>query len=182
MQRFRREPALVRRACGCLAALADDIEGGEALDLGAACDLLHFFELFVDEGHQRKEEEVLFRALLRTGRMSGRVGELLAEHGSERCGLGRMRAALTEVAAGAHRGEVRFAEIAEGYTRAQLEHADKEDEVLLPLAEELLDERRRRTSTCAALRSTRSSRSELAASSCAPSRPSRGATAPADAR
>jgi len=118
VQRFWREHALARRACGCLAALADDIEGGEALDLGAACDLLRLFELFVDEGHQRKEEEVLFRALLRTGRMSGRVGELLAEHGSERRGLGRMRAALTEVAAGARRGEVRFAEIAEGYTRA----------------------------------------------------------------
>lgn len=35
---------------------------------------------------------------------------------------------------------MRFAEIAEGYTRAQLEHADKEDEVLLPLAEDLLDD------------------------------------------
>lgn len=140
VHRFHLEHALVRRACGCLVALADDVDGGESLDLGAACDLLRFFELFVDLAHQRKEEEVLFPALLRTGRMTSRVAELLSEHGGERRALGRMRAALTDVAAGEQRSEQRFATIAEGYTRAQLEHADKEDQVLLPLAEELLDD------------------------------------------
>ncbi len=140
VQRFRREHALVRRACGCLAALADDVEGGEPLDLGAACDLLHFFELFVDEAHQRKEEEVLFLALLRTGRLTRHVGELLSEHGAEARGLGRIREALTQVASGEPGSAQRFAQLAEAYTRAQLEHAEKEDQLLLPLAEELLDE------------------------------------------
>lgn len=140
VQRFRREHALVRRACGCLATLADDVQGGEPLDMGAACDLLRFFELFVDGAHQRKEEEVLFLALLRTGRMTQRVGELLGEHGHERRGLARLRESLTLVASGAQQSAERFAEVAVAYALAQLEHAEEEDQLLLPLAEELLDD------------------------------------------
>ncbi len=116
------------------------MQGGEPLDMGAACDLPRFSELFVDGAHQSKEQKVLFLALLRTGRMPQRVGALLGERGHERRGLARLRESLTLVSSGARQSAECFAKVAGAHALAELEHAETEDQLLLPLAEELLDE------------------------------------------
>ena len=139
-RRFRREHEQIRRAAACLDRFADRIESDESFELGDVCDLLHFCEVFVDDAHQRCEEEVLFRALQRGTRMAERVGELLREHVGERNAIAQLRRGLAAAICG-HRTEwLHLAGQLRDYASAQLEHSLKEDEVLLPLADDLLDE------------------------------------------
>lgn len=139
-RRFRREHEQVRRAAACFERFADKIESEESFDLGDVCDLLRYCEVFVDDAHQRCEEEVLFRALQRRSRMADKVGELLREHVGERNAIAELRRGLAAAICG-HRSEwLHLAEQLRDYGSAQLEHSLKEDEVLLPMADDLLDE------------------------------------------
>lgn len=137
---MRAEHERVRKAVACLDALAREVLSGRPLRVQDACALLRYFELVVDRMHQDKEERVLFPALLRTGQLNGRVIELICEHDAERASLTRLQRAAAEVDAEDPGGQRCFALLAREYCRAQSEHADKEDQVLLPLADELLDE------------------------------------------
>ena len=139
-RRFRAEHGLVRRAAACLDRIADRIEADLSFDLGAVCDLLRYCEVFVDDAHQRCEEEVLFRALQRRTNMAERIGELLREHVGERIAIGQLRRGLAAAVCGERSAWLRFAEELREYARQQLEHSLKEVEVLLPLADDLLDE------------------------------------------
>jgi len=97
--------------------------------------LVDFFSEFADACHHGKEEQLLFVRLMQADALQTRsmVERLQFEHEQGRHWIARMRRALQPP----FRSEA-FHEAARAYTQLLLEHIDKENTVLLPMAERLL--------------------------------------------
>ena len=139
IQVLQEEHRLIGRAAACLDRLAD-----EALDLSYLCvataiDLLDFFEDFGDAVHQEREESILFPALLDAGLARHHVLSLSEDHDRERRLLHSMWTTLSGAANGDSSSLDAFSRLASEFAAAQIEHAEEEDRVLLPLIGELVD-------------------------------------------
>lgn len=111
---------------------------------GAADDLdqlLDFFRGFVDHCHHGKEELVLFPELVRRGvpKEGGPVGVMLSEHEMGR-GHVRKLQALVDAIRGGDAGAAKDVPAVVVAYRGLLEaHIQKEDNVLFPMADRLMD-------------------------------------------
>lgn len=105
-------------------------------------EYVEFFRRYVEGGHERVEEEVIFSGLAEYGGVAGPVALLAEEHRQRAERL----AALADVAGGEgplDEGELeRLTEEAGVYSSHLRSHILKEDRALLPLAETLLPEER----------------------------------------
>lgn len=134
-QVLRDEHTLILRALDVLdEAVAD--EASTPLPEGWWSQLAAWLRRFADEGHHAKEETLLFPALLEAGLPAegGPVAVMLAEHAE-----GRGLVAAIDATAGTPR-----ATAARAYARLLRAHIDKENFVLFPLADELVDADRQR--------------------------------------
>ncbi|HEX6212534.1 MAG TPA: hemerythrin domain-containing protein [Methylomirabilota bacterium] len=92
-----------------------------------------WFRAFADRSHHAKEETALFPAMVKGGVPSegGPIAVMLQEHAEGRALLATMYTGEpVDQAAAAHR-----------YIRLLRDHIDKENEILFPLADAVLDER-----------------------------------------
>lgn len=126
------EHALILRALETLETAAARLERGEAPGEGWWQQLGAWFATFADRIHHAKEEAGLFPAMLRAGvpGEGGPIGVMLAEHEEGR----RLLAAMADPDPG------RRAAIARQYAALLRAHIDKENSVLFPLAESVIDE------------------------------------------
>ncbi len=117
-------------------------QSGEIIDLQHIDQLLEFFKVFVDKCHHGKEEELLFPALENVGvsREGGPIEVLLHEHQQGREYVQNMTAALVQYKKGDRTAVDEFVKNAKGYINLLNQHIDKENGVLLPLAEKHLSE------------------------------------------
>lgn len=97
---------------------------------------LEFLANYADRCHHAKEEDVLFRELERRGmsREAGPTACMRHEHDEMRLGRNRMAELLTSDDAGALCSAVR------GSIAALRAHIEKENDVLFPMARDLLDD------------------------------------------
>ena len=104
--------------------------------------LLEFFKVFVDTCHHTKEEELLFPALEEVGvsRESGPIGVMLREHQQGREYVVKMKTALARYIDddGAAAGDLITS--ARAYIALLIQHIDKENNVLFPIAERNLSD------------------------------------------
>lgn len=128
---LREEHRVILRAVALLEVAAARLGAGSPLPSGWWEELIEWLRAFADRNHHAKEEQHLFPALERAGvpASGGPVGVMLEEHAEGR--------ALIATMAEGH-GE-RRAEAARRYGRLLRDHIDKENGVLLPLAESVLD-------------------------------------------
>lgn len=121
----RVEDAIVREAPGAM----EDLE-----------QLLDFFRGFVDACHHAKEEEVLFPELERrgVGREGGPIGVMLAEHAQGRVLVAEMSEALTRLQGGDRNAVPAIVELAQQYAALLEAHIQKENNVLFPMADQLV--------------------------------------------
>ena len=133
---LRHEHEVILRALALLERLGQRLEAGQSVDRTALAWLRDFFGTFADRCHHGKEEQHLFPALERRGvpREGGPLGVMLHEHEDG-------RAFLRIMAQGDDR---RTAEAIQGYTALLRDHIDKENNVLFPLAEQILSEEEHR--------------------------------------
>jgi hemerythrin-like domain-containing protein len=129
---LRHEHEVILRALAVLEQVGRAVEAGAPMDPAARGWLVEFFTTFTDRCHHAKEEQHLFPALERRGvpRAGGPVGVMLAEHEEGRALVRRIAASEGAEAATAIRAFVAL-------LRA---HIDKENGVLFPLADQVLDE------------------------------------------
>lgn len=132
------EHVTIRRAAACLRQLADRATEDE-FDGRAALELLEFFEDFADGMHQEKEERCLFPALVASGVAKSRVSALTSDHARERALLERMREDVEGAVYGDALMRDEFVWRARQLAGLQTSHANQEDALLLPLADELLE-------------------------------------------
>lgn len=125
---LREEHTLILRALDLLEA---------AVERGAPPawwdDALAWLRTFADRNHHGKEEQALFPALIKAGVPSpgGPVDVMLEEHTEGRTLVHAMAAATTPAAR---------ARAARAYVALLRAHIDKENGILLPLADAVLDE------------------------------------------
>jgi hemerythrin-like domain-containing protein len=130
-QTLREEHRVILRALALVEVAAARLSGGRALPEGWWEGLLEWLRAFADRNHHAKEEEYLFPALAQGGvpATGGPVGVMLEEHTEGR--------ALIRAMAEGHVD--RRMEAARRYVHLLRDHIDKENGVLLPLTEAVLD-------------------------------------------
>jgi hemerythrin-like domain-containing protein len=130
-QTLREEHRVILRAIALLEVAAGRLGEGRALPDGWWNELLDWLLTFADLNHHGKEERYLFPALTQAGVPAdgGPVGVMLEEHAAG-------RALIRAMADGA---PARRAEAARRYGHLLRDHIEKENGVLLPLAETVLD-------------------------------------------
>ena len=116
---------------GRLEVAAARLEAGEALPDAQWRGLLDWFRGFADARHHAKEENALFPAMIKAGvpTRGGPVDVMLEEHED-----GRMLLAAMAAGPAAAR-----AATARRYVHLLREHIDKENGILFPLADAVLD-------------------------------------------
>lgn len=133
---LRHEHEVFLRALALLEGLGRGLETGTPVDRAALAWLTDFFRTVADRCHHSKEEQHLFPALERHGvpREGGPVGVMLYEHE-----LGR--AFLRAMAEG---DDATIAEAIGNYSALLRAHIDKENEILFPIADQVLSEEEQR--------------------------------------
>lgn len=127
---LRHEHEVILRALALLERLGRRLEVGESVDETVLAWLCDFFSTFADRCHHGKEEQHLFPALERQGvpREGGPLGVMLYEHEQGRAFLRAMREGNDQA----------IAEAISAYVELLRAHIDKENNVLFPLAEQVL--------------------------------------------
>ena len=131
---LRDEHRVILAALTTLDAAAGRLAAGRALPEGWWERIIAWLRAFADKNHHAKEESSLFPALVKAGvpAEGGPVGVMLDEHVQGRALILTMATAPTPAAR---------ARAAQDYVRLLRDHIAKEDGILWPLAESVLDER-----------------------------------------
>lgn len=129
------EHRVIERALDLLQRAADRVGSGDKPAQGDLEKLLDFLRGFADGCHHRKEEGVLFPYLEGHGvpRDLGPIGVMLREHDVGREHVRGMTEALTRDTPEA------FTSHALAYIALLRDHIAKEDNVLFPIADQLID-------------------------------------------
>ena len=129
---LREEHRVILRALDALEAAAARLAGGRPLPEGWWPEIIAWLRGFADKNHHSKEESSLFPAMVKAGAPSagGPIGVMLEEHERGRALVRAMEAGEPAARAAKAREYVVFLR----------EHIDKENGVLFPLADAVLDE------------------------------------------
>lgn len=135
------EHGAIKRMLRIIDEVSRRLDAGEPVATEDLEGIVEFIRVFADKCHHAKEEGHLFPAMVQRGvpAESGPIGVMLYEHD-----LGREHVrAMGEALAGAARGEraaaQAFSEHARGYAGLLRDHIAKEDSILYPMAERVLD-------------------------------------------
>jgi len=120
-----------------LGKVCDRLEAGQRVDPKHLEEILEFLKVFVDKCHHAKEEDHLFPALEKAGipKEGGPIGMMLHEHQAGRDFIRGMAQAAAALAGGDPGAAKRFVANARSYSDLLLQHIEKEDNVLYPMAE-----------------------------------------------
>lgn len=144
---LKEEHVGVKIMLGILGKVCDRLKAGTAVPHTDLDRILEFLQVFVDRCHHSKEEDFLFPAVERAGvgREGGLVGEMLSEHERGRKHIRGMSRAAEGCKRRDRDAAKRFVLEARGYIELLLEHIEKEDGILYPIADEMLGEDTDRT-------------------------------------
>ena len=134
------EHRVIERVLDSLVAAADRLARGEAIRPGFFLDVADFASGFADGCHHRKEEGVLFPTLTQHGMPveMGPIAVMLHEHDAGRTYVRQLRDAAKRLEAGDSRAVPQVVHAARGYASLLRDHIAKEDEVLFPMAADMI--------------------------------------------
>jgi hemerythrin-like domain-containing protein len=132
------EHRVIERMLGIVSNACDRLEKGEEVDQELFAGAADFFRNFADRCHHGKEEKLLFEKMQERG-MSGEVGPIavmLREHDDGRAHVRK----LTALSKQKMTNETKEGLVKAGRAYVELlsQHIRKEDEVLYPLANQIL--------------------------------------------
>lgn len=134
------EHRIVENVLKSLESATDKLERNEVVRPGFFIDAAQFSKGFTDGCHHRKEEGVLFKAMVHNGvsDSTGPIAVMLAEHEQGRKYIKALRAAAVELENGDSTAAGRVIENARGYTNLLRQHIMKEDNILFPMADRVI--------------------------------------------
>ena len=120
--------------------VAERLRQGENVPPDILKTFQEFFQIFTDQCHHGKEEDIFYPLLEERGmpKSGGPLGVMFDEHEQGRALVREMRQAAEAYAAGVEAGGARWAHAADQYAALLRSHIYKEDMVLFPMAERLL--------------------------------------------
>jgi hemerythrin-like domain-containing protein len=130
------EHRVIERVLAVLNTAAERLEQGQPVRPGFFKDASDFIKGFADGCHHRKEEGVLFEAMVNHGmsRLGGPIAVMLADHEQGRSFTRGMRAAAEKLEAGDASAREAVITNARGYVTLLQQHIMKEDNILFPMA------------------------------------------------
>jgi hemerythrin-like domain-containing protein len=134
------EHRVIERVITSLEKAAAQMHAGAPVEPEFFIDAASFIKGFADGCHHKKEEGVLFKALVDHGmsERGGPVGMMLAEHEQGRVYTRAMLAAAQELQNGDATARARITQNAQGYAALLRQHILKEDTILFPMADQLI--------------------------------------------
>ena len=134
------EHRVIERVLAALETAASRLRSGEAISPAIFLQAAEFIKGFADGCHHKKEEGVLFPAMRAVGVTGegGPIGVMLAEHHEGRELTSSMRAAAERLASGDADARAELARSALNYVALLRQHITKEENVLFPMAEQVL--------------------------------------------
>jgi hemerythrin-like domain-containing protein len=134
------EHKVIERVLAAMDAAARRIEAGQPIGAEWFTSAADFIQGFADGCHHRKEEGVLFPAMETAGvpRERGPIGVMLAEHEQGRRWTRAMRAAADKMATGDTGARADVQKNAVGYVTLLRQHIQKENTILFPMADRVI--------------------------------------------
>ncbi|MBI2919214.1 MAG: hemerythrin domain-containing protein [Chloroflexi bacterium] len=132
---------VIERLCRVLNAAAARLDTGDDADPQVFERSLRFIREFADSYHHGREEDLLFPALEAHGvpREGGPTGVMVLDHNQGRASVQAMAQALQRWATGDASARAEVARHARAYSQLLLEHIPKEDNILYPIADSVLE-------------------------------------------
>lgn len=130
------EHRVIERVLKVLDSAAGHLEQGQPVRPGFFVDASDFIKGFADGCHHRKEEGVLFEAMINHGmsRLGGPIAVMLADHEQGRSFTRGILAAAQKLEAGDASAREAVVTNARGYVTLLQQHIMKEDNILFPMA------------------------------------------------
>ena len=134
------EHRVIQKMVAGMSVLADQLEGGEPVDVSLLESIVAFLRTFADRLHHGKEESFLFPALIRRGVPSQGcpIGGLTVEHQKGRVMVGELADAIRGYAAGEPPARENLVKSLRALVAFYPNHIWKEDYLLFPLAGKVL--------------------------------------------
>ena len=122
-------------------AVAGRLASGEQVQTTHLDGIVDFLSIFVDKCHHGKEEEFLFPALEAKGvkREGGPIGVMLHEHEQGRGLVARLKNAVADYTSGNKKAAGDIRQAADEYAALMTRHIAKENTVLFPTADNVLE-------------------------------------------
>lgn len=137
---LEREHRRIQEVAASLALLAEEIENGRAVPTSTLRTLGQFLEVFLEQGHHRKEEAYLFTLLEKKGVPAGGcpLAVLNHEHAKLRALVAQYPDAVEMYVATQGAARASLVETVRALVEILPGHIWKEDYLLLPLADKVL--------------------------------------------
>lgn len=137
---LKEEHRLIERVLDALERAAGQLERGGNIRPGFFVDAAAFASGFADGCHHRKEEGVLFGAMIAAGAPvhGGAIDMMREEHDQGRFFVRAMRDGAQRLASGDIMARGKVVANAKAYVALLRDHIMKEDEMLFPMADELI--------------------------------------------
>jgi hemerythrin-like domain-containing protein len=134
------EHRVIERVLDAVEGATYHLEQGHSVRAGFFQDAAEFFAGFADGTHHRKEEGVLFPAMIDAGipAQGGPIPVMLMEHEQGRTLVRAMREAASRLELGEPEAAQRVVSSARSFVALLRDHIVKEDEVLFPMAAQLI--------------------------------------------
>jgi hemerythrin-like domain-containing protein len=134
------EHRVIERVLTSLETAAEKLSSGQPVPADFFLRAADFIKGFADGCHHKKEEGVLFVALVANGmsKEAGPVAIMLAEHEQGRRFTRAMREAAERWQAGDRASIPQVTQNALGYSALLRQHIQKEDRILFPMAERVI--------------------------------------------
>lgn len=138
------EHRVIERVLDALETAANHLERARPVRPGFFLEAADFIAGFADGCHHRKEEGVLFGAMIDSGvpAEGGAIDMMLDEHQQGRAFTRALRDAARGLEAGDPGARRQVVSNARGYVALLRDHIAKEDEMLFPMADEMLSAQR----------------------------------------
>lgn len=136
------EHRVIEVALNCLEAMMERAQADGRLEKEPAEQIVDLIRNFADRCHHGKEEDRLFPAMVAKGmpQEGGPISVMLAEHDMGRAFVRQMAKSIECAADGDSAALAEFANAAGGYIQLLRSHIQKEDRILFPMADRMLDE------------------------------------------
>jgi hemerythrin-like domain-containing protein len=134
------EHRLIERVLTAMQVAATRLSQGEYIRPAFFINAALFIKNYADGCHHKKEEDILFVAMNPSGKSTqgGPVGIMLAEHEQGRLFTQEMRAAAQMWEKGDNFAQGAVVQNALGYVSLLRQHIYKEDNILFPMADQLI--------------------------------------------
>jgi hemerythrin-like domain-containing protein len=122
-------------------AVSRKIQQGERIDPEDLDKIVEFLSVFADKCHHGKEEDFLFPALEASGipNKGGPIGVMLEEHKIGRGLIAKLKDSLNLYRSGEENTTAEFTSAAGEYIELLRQHINKENNILFPMADRVLD-------------------------------------------